>query len=165
MQKTGADATVSLEGKTSYTLPINRSLDDDTGRIWLGLVNEFGNGIEFSYEHAGTDLTFASSDGVWRGEEDMMKGRQFADVLVDFELYRLRAGQPEVKLLRTKPWKKPCQWAWWFDRRNAPKWQVRYVSPNEVPRATTKPPSIRDATPAERAQARLAAAAYLLTLR
>lgn len=122
-------------------------------------------GIEFSYEHAGTDLTFASSDGVWRGEEDMMKGRQFADVLVDFELYRLRAGQPEVKLLRTKPWKKPCQWAWWFDRRNAPKWQVRYVSPNEVPRATTKPPSIRDATPAERAQARLAAAAYLLTLR
>ncbi len=117
-------------------------------------------GFEFSYEHAGTDLTFASSDGGWRGEEDMMKGRQFADVLVDFELYRLRAGRPDVKLLRTKPWKRPYKWAWWFDRSSAPKWRVPYVPPAEVPRATTQPPSLRDATPAERAQAGRAAEAY-----
>lgn len=122
-------------------------------------------GINFSYEHAGTDLTFASSDGVWWGEEDMMRGRQFADVLVDFELYRLRAGQPGVQLLRTKPWKQPYKWAWWYDRRSAPKWKVPYVPPEQLPRPTTKPPAVRDATPAERAQARRAAEAHLQNLR
>ena len=122
-------------------------------------------GFEFSYEHAGTDLTFASSDGLWRGEEDMMRGRQFADVLVDFELYRIRSHQPEVQLLRTKPWKKPYQWAWWFDRRTSPKWKVPYVPPEDVPHAPGRRPALGDAMPEERAQARRAAEVHLRTLR
>ena len=92
-------------------------------------------GVDFSYEHNGTDLTLASSDGGWRGEEDMLSGRDFTTVLAEFELYRARSHQPEVRLLRTKPWKKPWQWAWWFDRSNSPKWKVPYVAPDAVPRA------------------------------
>lgn len=52
MQKTGADATVSLEGRTTYTLPINRPLDNDPGTIWLGLANDAGAGAGIAFEYA-----------------------------------------------------------------------------------------------------------------
>lgn len=132
--------------------------------VSLAIVHRV-RGVPFSYEHNGTDLTFASSDGRWRGEEDMLSGRDFKAVLEEFELYRLRAARPDVRLLRTKPWKRPWKWAWWFDRRNSPKWKVPYAPPETLPTAgTVAPPSI-DRTEAEFAQAQRAAEAYLETLR
>lgn len=122
-------------------------------------------GIDFSYQHAGTDLTFASSDGGWRGEEDMLYGHQFEDVLVDFELYRLRSGLMQVHLVRTKPWKEPYKWAWWFDRRRAAKWKVPYRPPDSIPTHGARLEPAPKPSPEQVAAARRAAEAYLLTLR
>lgn len=119
------------------------------------------HGVDFAYEHNGTDLTFASSDGGWRGEEDMIKGRDFAGLLVEFELYKIRRERPGITLLRTKPWKRPYKWAWWFDRRSSLKWRVPYVPPAEVPTVASPESHGGDVTSAERALARERAAAYL----
>ncbi|MEO7413565.1 MAG: hypothetical protein ABIZ81_09415 [Opitutaceae bacterium] len=121
-------------------------------------------GLDFSYEHAGTDLTFASSDGVWRGEEDLMNGREFPAVLRAFELYRLRSHQPEVRFLRTKPWKKPWKWAWWFDRRSNPKWKVPYMPLDQVPTGPTELPTAIGVTAEEQAEAHRAAEDYMRSL-
>lgn len=129
------------------------------------LIIHHSRGLEFSYEHAGTDLTFASSDGGWNAEEDLMRGRGFKEILVDFELYRIRTQQPDVRLLRTKPWKKPWQWAWWFDRRSSPKWKIPFVSLEHVPPASAGRFHPKDPTPAELAQATGEAEVFLRTLR
>lgn len=122
-------------------------------------------GVDFSYEHNGTDLTFASSDGGWRGEEDMLGGRDFNRVLVDFELYRLQSEQPELRLLRTKPWKKPWQWAWWFDRRTSPKWKVPYVPVERLPAfRSIRPPPLPVPDAPELSRARREAEVFLKAL-
>lgn len=132
--------------------------------VALAIVHRV-RGVSFSYEHNGTDLTFASSDGGWHGEENMLSGRDFTAVLVDFELYRIRSHQPEVRLLRTKPWKKPWKWAWWFDRHNSPKWKVPYASPETLPLIPAGTQTVRASDLGDRPRARREAEAFLKTLR
>jgi hypothetical protein len=122
-------------------------------------------GVSFSYEHNGTDLTFASSDGGWRGEEDMLSGRDFTAVLVDFELYRIRSHQPEVRLLRTKPWKKPWKWAWWFDRRKSQKWKVPYAPLDTLPAGRAGTPTLQAFDPTDLPRAQREAEAFFKNLR
>lgn len=85
-------------------------------------------GVEFSYENNGTDLSFSSSDGQWRAEEDMINGKDFKEILIDFELYRIRCNKQDVSLIRTKGKKGFWKWAWWFDNYSSVKWQVPYTS-------------------------------------
>ena len=120
--------------------------------------------VPFSYEHNGTDLTFASSDGGWRGEENMLSGREFSTVLFEFELYRIRSRQPALRLLRTKPWKKPWQWAWLFDRSRSPKWKVPYTPLEALPVPIHPALPLDHVTSVERTEAQRKADAYLATL-
>lgn len=106
-------------------------------------------GVEFSYENNGTDLTFCSSDGIWEAEEDMINGKNFEKILLDFELYRIRCSKPDVHLLRTKDRKRPWKWAWWFDNYDSPKWRVPYSQKDEIAFKDVDPCPDRDYTPAE----------------
>ena len=116
--------------------------------IALIIVHQ-AKGVEFSYENNGTDLTFCSSDGIWKAEEDMINGKSFEKVLLDFELYRLRCDKPEVHLLRTKEKKKPWKWAWWFDNYNSPKWRVPYIPKDEITVKDVKPCPSREYSSSE----------------
>lgn len=116
-------------------------------------IAQKANGTEFSYQNGGTDLTFQSSDGTWFAEEDLIRGKDFENVVVSFELYKIRCKKPELTLLRTKPRKRAWQWAWWFDDYAAAKWKVPYaemVAPRDVRPDNCRPD---DATEAERATA------------
>lgn len=93
-----------------------------------------------------------------------MRGREFPALLEEFELYRLRTGQSDLRLLRTKPWKRPWKWAWWFDRSGSPKWKVPYVPAEQVPSALPHQLMNTAVTPEEQAQAHLAARDYLENL-
>lgn len=106
-------------------------------------------GIEFSYENNGTDLSFCSSDGIWKAEEDMINGKNFERVLLDFELYRIRCGKPDIHLLRTKDKKMPWKWAWWFDNYDSPKWRLPYKTKDDIELKDTNPCPSREYTQAE----------------
>ena len=101
--------------------------------IALAIIH-INNGVPFSYQNNGTDLTFQSSDGRWLDEENMLQGKDFKSVLISFELYKIKCEKPGITLWRTKKEKRPWNWAWWFDDYNSAKWKVPYKSnlPNAV---------------------------------
>lgn len=117
------------------------------------------NHTKFSYHNAGTDLTFESSDRIWIGDEDLLRGRHFEQVLFDFELFRIRCQKPQASLLRTKPRKRPWNWAYWFDDYQELKWRVPYSIP--VARRTQPACAKGKATSSQMSQAQLARLLYL----
>jgi len=90
------------------------------------------NGLEFSYENGGTDLTFISSDSGWSSQEDLMHGKNYAVILKDFKSYKFHQKDSSIVLYRTKQKKKPWNWAWWFDNYDSPKWKVPFITPEEL---------------------------------
>ena len=115
-------------------------------------------GTTFSYRNAGTDLTFVSSDGGWSGEEDLLRGRQFEQVVLAHELYKLSCQRPASRLLRTKPRKRLWNWAYWFDVYDELKWRVPLVA--SIAR-TRSPCESRAPDAPQAAQATRAAEQYL----
>lgn len=94
-------------------------------------------GLEFSYENNGTDMSFSSSDGIWRTQEDMLNGYNFQIILTEFRAFQVRCQRPNIKLWRTKAKKYPYKWAWWFDVYASPKWALPYVAISELPTPKT----------------------------
>ncbi len=120
------------------------------------------NGVAFSYRNAGTDLVFASSTGRWTAEEDLIRGRHFEHIVLAHELYKIHCNQPDASLVRTKPKKRPWNWAFWFDDYDDPKWRVPYL-----PTQTTRDRescAIKTASPAQIAAAEHAAQEYMVSL-
>jgi hypothetical protein len=120
------------------------------------------NGVAFSYRNAGTDLEFASSDGHWSAEEDLLRGRHFEQIVVAFELYKIHCKRPAALLVRTKPRKRPWNWAYWFDDYSDTKWRVPYVP--AVARRDRESCAMRPGTDEEIAAADLAAHQYIARL-
>jgi hypothetical protein len=78
------------------------------------------------FNSKGTEVSFQSSDGEWADSEILFKGRTFNDLLVNFELYKLRCA-PNVSLQRTTrqpEWYEPI---WWFNDYTSPKWHVPFA--------------------------------------
>ncbi len=48
----------------------------------------------------GTDVAFQSSDGNWADREVLSKGRKFEQIVVLFELYKLKCNAPNAQLQR-----------------------------------------------------------------
>ena len=99
VQKNGAGATVSLEGRTTYTLAINRPLDDDPGTIWLGLANDAGEGIDFTYETSSPPVLVAVVDSM--DDQDYVKdqiraiGKAVSEASRRFELLNKKRAARE----------------------------------------------------------------------
>lgn len=125
------------------------------------LIVHHRSGAEFSYRNAGTDLTFTSSDGGWSGAEDLLRGKHFEQVVLAHELYKLNCQRYDSKLLRTKPRKRPWNWAYWFDDYEESKWRVPFAEPGAI---TTAPCESVAPDAAKIARAARAAARYLDSL-
>lgn len=112
------------------------------------------NDVTFSYRNAGTDLVFASSGGHWRAEEDLLRGRHFEQIVVAHELYKIQCGRSGAILIRTKPRKRPWNWAFWFDNYDEVKWRVPYMSTaggEERESCAMRPSAAAEITAAEQA--------------
>jgi hypothetical protein len=120
------------------------------------------NGVAFSYRNGGTDLTFASSDGRWVAEENLLRGKRFEHVVIAHELYKLQCKRPASLLIRTKPRKRPWNWAFWFDNYDDLKWRVPYGRKSDGNGANDC--SRRAATASESGRAEDAARRYLARL-
>lgn len=123
------------------------------------------NSVPFSFENNGTDLTFQSSDGLWFGEENMLRGKDFKAVVVDFELYKIQCNKPHSTLRRTKDKKRPWNEAWWFDNYRSPKWNVPYSPGKIYIHATLDRCSSQKPTAKEIASATQSAAKYIELLK
>jgi len=74
----------------------------------------------------GADAAFASSDGGWEDDEILFKGRRFEDLVVLFELYKLKCNAPGSSLERLTPYPKPWTYQFWFTNPVAKKWRVPF---------------------------------------
>lgn len=131
--------------------------------VGLFIVHK-AKGIEFSYENNGTDLSFSSSDGNWTAEEDMINGKNFENILITFELYRIRCDKPDVSLIRTKGKKNFWKWAWWFDNYSSAKWKVPDSSFKKITYENLENCPERDYTTEEISLANRRATQFLLEL-
>jgi len=72
----------------------------------------------------GVDATYESSDGRWTDSTCVSKGRDFRQVLVYFEMYRMEEGKPDVTLVRVS------RRSLWVLLSSDAKWKVPYAPPS-----------------------------------
>jgi hypothetical protein len=77
-----------------------------------------------------TNVRFESSEGVWRDNENLFKGRDYAIVLGSFEDYKKRCGNRTAILYRTTT-PNPFKVFEWWSYAHDPKWKVPY-RPSQV---------------------------------
>lgn len=76
----------------------------------------------------GTYVYFQSSDGEWADSEVPIKDRGFYEILVGFELYRIKCA-PTVELQRTTSRPEWYEYDNLFNDYSEPKWKVPYAKP------------------------------------
>lgn len=81
-----------------------------------------------------TNVAFESSEGVWSDSEVLVKGRDYAAVLVSFEQFKKQCGNRTATLYRTTK-TNPFNIFEWWSYANDPKWKVPYRSSQVSPDA------------------------------
>jgi hypothetical protein len=70
-------------------------------------------------------VAFESSDGKWLDHENLIKGRDFREIVYYFEKYRLRCNASAVTMIRTTP-KNPMNIFGWPSYLFDEKWKLEY---------------------------------------
>ena len=78
----------------------------------------------------GTNVVLQSSDGEWADSEVLLKGREFNQLVVLFELYKIKCQRGSAVLQRITEKPRFVNPTSWFGDESNPKWKVPFSLPH-----------------------------------